>query len=262
MATDLASGKEGHMKSKKSVKLVITAMLLSIIAIPSYAGIPVTCINCSNFIQQMLDEITRMSQLSELVSQTEESIQQTTQQIKMVQNMLQNTAQLSQQINGLTQLAALTAQLNVQVGDYTNLAQIFNSRYPGQSTFSNLTNQQFKSYWDNWSQDVDRASQATFQLSGKQLADLQNSGGLQDHINQLLSTPDGQMQAIQAGNQLASIQIQEIRALRELTATSTQSTISAQMKAEKDEEARMEQWRKATSTGTYDFSSCENPLPR
>ena len=246
------------MRTKKMTMIIITAALLSTTT-PSYA---IFCSNCSNFIQQLLDEITRVSQLSELVSQTEQAIQQTEQQINMVRNMLQNTAQLPAAINGLTQLAALTTQLSVQVGDYTNLAQIFNSQYPGQSTFSNLSNQQLQSYQDNWSQKVDTASQATFQLTGKQLADLQNSGGLQDYINQLITTPDGQMQAIQAGNQLASIQIQEARALRELVATSTQSTISSQMKAEKEEEVRMEQWRKATTSGNYDFSSCENPLPR
>jgi type IV secretion system protein TrbJ len=259
MATTLASRKESRMKTKKLAMIVITAVLLSAATTPSYA---IFCSNCSNFVQQLLDEVTRLSQLSELVSQTEEAIQQTEQQIQMVKNMLQNTEQLAAEINSLTELAALTAQLEVQVGDFTNLAKIFNDQYPGQSTFSEISNQQLQSYQDNWSQEVDKASKAAFQLTGKQLADLQDSGGLQDHINQLLSTPDGQMKAIQAGNQLASIQIQEAKALRELVATSTQSTLSAQMKAEKDEEVRTEQWRKATTPSNHDFSSCETPLPR
>ena len=214
------------MRTKKMAMIIITAVLLSAGSTPSYA---IFCSNCSNFVQQILDEITRVSQLSELMSQTEQAIQQTEQQIQMVQNMLQNTAQLPAAINGLTQLAELTAQLNVQRGDLTSLAQIFNTDYPDQSAFLNIAdaspaniqtaNQQLQTFQDNWSKSVDTASQATFQLTGKQLADLQDSGQLQDHINQLLSTPDGQMQAIEAGNQLAAIQIQEARALRELADT-------------------------------------------
>jgi len=247
------------MKFKNTARIIVTAVLLSTGSTPSSA---IVCSNCSTIVQQILDEITNISQLAELISQTEQSMQQTEQQITMVNNMLQNTKQLSAAANGLTQLAQLTVQLNVQRGDLNSLAQIFNSQYPEQSTYSNISNQQLQSYQDNWSQEVDRASQATFQLSGKQLADLQDSGGLQDHMNQLLSTPDGQMQAIQAGNQLSAIQIQEARALRELVATNTQSTVSTQMKAEKNDELRMEQWRKATAPGNHDFSSCEKPLPR
>ncbi|MDR3631441.1 MAG: P-type conjugative transfer protein TrbJ [Desulfocapsaceae bacterium] len=247
------------MKLKKTVIIIVTALLLSTSAAPSRA---IFCSNCSTIIQQILDQITNIEQLSELISQTEQSMRQTEQQITMVNNMLQNTKKLPSAVNGLTQLAQLTVQLNVQRGDLTSLAQIFNNQYPERTTFSNINNQQLQSYQDNWSQEVDRASQATFQLSGKQLADLQDSGGLQDHINQLTSTPDGQMQAIQAGNQLSVIQIQEARALRELVATNTQSMVSSQMKAEKNDELRMEQWRKATAPGDHDFSSCDKPLPR
>ena len=32
--------------------------------------------------------------------------------------------------------------------------------------------QRYRQEWDNWAESVDQASQATFQLSGQQLADL------------------------------------------------------------------------------------------
>ena len=55
------------------------------------------------------------------------------------------------------------------------------------------------------------------------------------------------MQAIQAGNQLAALQIQEIRQFRELAATQAQSEITQQMKQEKQEEMAEEQWRSRMS---------------
>lgn len=71
---------------------------------------------------------------------------------------------------------------------------------------------------------------------------------MQAYLDQLLATPDGQMRAIQAGNQLASIQIQEARQLRELMATTAQSSLAAQMKAEKEGQMEQELWRDMTKT--------------
>jgi conjugal transfer/entry exclusion protein len=69
------------------------------------------------------------------------------------------------------------------------------------------------------------------------------------------------MKAIQAGNQLATIQIQEARQLRELMATNTQSSLASQMKAEKISQMEMEQWKEATTTSEYDYSQYNEPLP-
>ena len=94
--------------------------------------------------------------------------------------------------------------------------------------------------WDNWSRRVDDSTKATFQLSGKQLKDLEESGELEAYINELLSTPDGQQKALMAGNQLAALQIQEARQLRELLATKIQSDLASQDKAEKESQMGQE----------------------
>ena len=91
---------------------------------------------------------------------------------------------------------------------------------------------------------MDDSTKATFQLSGAQLKDLENSGELESYINQLLSEPDGQQKAIMAGNQLAALQIQEARQLRELIATKVQSDLASQEKAEKEAQIGEELHRK------------------
>jgi len=60
------------------------------------------------------------------------------------------------------------------------------------------------------------------------------------------------MQAIQAGNQLAALQIQEARQFRELMATKAQSDLAKDMKMEKYDEMITEKWRKATNTDKFD----------
>lgn len=231
----------------------------------------VYCTNCSNQMTQALERVTNVSQLNKLIDQYAEAAQQTQQQIRMVQqnieqyqNMLQNTAQLPahlvNQLNGsLLRLASLTRELKTQRGDVVGLGQVFMNLFPDQSEFADLAgtgpqgvnaaNARYREKWDSWSESVDQASQATFQLSGKQLEDLQgNASDMQAYIDQLLATPDGQMRAIQAGNQLASIQIQEARQLRELMATTAQSSLAAQMKAEKEGQMEQELWRDMTKT--------------
>jgi P-type conjugative transfer protein TrbJ len=99
--------------------------------------------------------------------------------------------------------------------------------------------------WKKWTEEADRAIQATFQVSGMQLQDLsQNSAALEDHINELLSTPEGQMEALTAGNQLASIQIAEAQKLRALMATSIQNAAQESAQFEKERQLARENWKK------------------
>ena len=91
---------------------------------------------------------------------------------------------------------------------------------------------------------------ATFQLSGQQLADLQHDPqGFQSYMDKLLSTPEGRLQALMAGNQLASLSTLDARQLRELMATHMQSSLASQVKKEKESQMQRELWRDMRKTG-------------
>jgi P-type conjugative transfer protein TrbJ len=260
-------------------KLLIIAAVTLTLNVPIFSfGEVVTCTNCSTVFTQLLEQATNLEQLSTMTNQYSEAITQTAQQIQLVQHAIQNTMQLPQAMRGelagqMTQLANLTNQLRTQRGDYTALAQVFNQLFPAQSTFSNLTaastaeeinaaNQQYRQHQDKWSASVDEASLATYQLTGRQLQDLSDAGTLETYVQSLLDSPDGQMKAMQAGNQLAALQLQEQRELRELVATSSQSTLASQMKAEKKDQLVREQQRKAMDTSVLEAPNHLNdPLP-
>ena len=253
---------------KKYLMFILAA--LAVLATPAYA-VTVTCTNCSTNLVQILDRITNMEQLSSLMKQYQEAVEQTRQQIEMVrqnveqyENMLQNTAQLPANLvnelkNSLTRLANLSSTLRTQRGDIVALGEIFTNLFPEQSLFGTLAgaspeqveeaNVRYRQEWDKWAKSVDQASQATFQLSGQQLADLQQDPArFQQYIDNLLSTPDGQQKAIMAGNQLSALQVQEARQLRELMATQVQSGLASQMKAEKESQMTQEAWRETLKT--------------
>lgn len=205
-------------------KYILSLTVLVMFATPAHA-LTVTCVNCSTNLIQMLDRITNVEQLSNAIKRYQEAVEQTRQQINMVrqnieqyENMLQNTAQLPSNLvnelkNSLTCLANLSSTLRTQRGDIVALGEIFTNLFPEQALFGTLAgaspdqveeaNRRYRQEWDKWAESVDQASQATFQLSGQQLADLQRDPErFQRYIDDLLSTPDGQQKAIMAGNGL------------------------------------------------------------
>ena len=251
-------------------KYLLSLVALLLLTTPAHAA-SFFCKNCSTNLVQMLDRITNVEQLSSALKQYQEAVEQTRQQINMVrqnieqyENMLQNTAQLPANLvnelkNSLVRLASLSSTLKTQRGDIVALGEIFTNLFPEQALFGTLAeaspeqveeaNRRYRAEWDKWSESVDQASQATFQLSGQQLADLQRDPAkFQQYIDDLLSTPDGQQKAIMAGNQLSALQVQEARQLRELMATQVQSQLSSQMKAEKESQMSEEAWRDTIKT--------------
>jgi len=217
----------------------------------------VFCSNCSEAWTQQMERITNLEQLRNQLNTYHEAIQQTQQQIELVQNniqqyrnMIQNTlnlpANLLNKIKGeFSDLARLVNTVKLLKGDVLAMSQVFNETYPGLDLIKNIAkgngDKTIKEIWEAWSGETDRAAEATFQVTGQQLKDLaENSEDLDRHIGELLSTPEGQMQALQSGNALAAIQVDEMRKLRSMMAVSIQSATQALMKGEKREQLSVE----------------------
>lgn len=217
----------------------------------------VYCKNCSDKFLQALDRITNVEQLTALWKEYGESIQQTAQQIRMVQqnieqyaNMVYNTVTLptdtmNMMVGDFNRLSGYVERISARTGEINTMKDLYNEFYSKQSDLRGIigTTEGTKRYgdmWDRWAGEVDRAAEATFKLSGNQLADLRDKGELDAHIRNLLSTPEGRMQAIQAGNKLAAIQIQESQELRALMATYIQQDMAAAQKDEKEKQVQEE----------------------
>ena len=150
---------------------------------------------------QALERAIANSQLAELKTAYDQYVQQTAAQLQMVQqnieqyaNMVQNTVQLPANLIGaisgeLSKLGRITGTLHTLRNDITGMANVFDELYRTRDELKELANMpkellsgegstRYEGYWDNWSKRVDDATKSTFQLSGAQLHELENSGQL------------------------------------------------------------------------------------
>ena len=241
----------------------------------------VYCTNCSTRTTQAIEKAQSADQLKQLAKTYAEELEQTEAQLRMVQqnieqyeNMLQNTMKLPSTLraelkSSFNSLAMQQSQLNTHRADIQALSEIFAAAYPDYGELAGMVTsggaqEEYREQWDNWSQEINRATEATFQLSGAQLDELMSDPGAFDtYIDDLLNSPEGQMQALQSGNQLAALQLRENRQLRGLMATAAQSGVATNMKNQKEREAAEALWRAINNTDKFKDLSVDDarPLP-
>ena len=263
------------------MKKFIFVILFALASVNLAEAKTVYCTNCSTRTTQAIEKATSIDQLKTLAKQYAEEMEQTEAQLRMVQqnieqyaNMLQNTKQLNPNLraklkDSFIQMAMQQTALKTQRGDIQALSEIFAQAYPDYAELSGMVTSgsgqdEYREQWDNWAKEINRASEATFQLSGAQLEELQaDSATFDQYIDDLLNTPEGQMQALQSGNQLAALQLRENRQLRGLMATSIQSGITQDMKNQKEREASEALWRAINNTDKFKNLSVDDarPLP-
>jgi len=240
----------------KSVRITTVVMIVVLAAVPVNAQWSVWCTNCSEQFTQALERVTNLEKLKEVYTQVSEALKQTEQQIQLVkttfdqyQNMLKNTMGLPSNIIGqvkgeFSKLMSLTKELDVLRGDASGLSQVFRTVYSGRSTLEGVAKladapQQYREMFKKMAEDLDRAQEAAFQASGKQIQDMEEKAAeLDSQLDGLLETPEGQMQAIQAGNQIAGMQLQEMQKLRSLLAVVSQADIQKQAQDSKRQQIK------------------------
>jgi len=260
----------------KILHFFIALSLALIIAKDSNAMV-VTCTNCSQMFTQALERVTSLEKLQQVYKQVSEAMTQTEKQITMVQqnmdrykNMLQNTVKLPMSVLGsmkgtFSQLSSLSQGLNLQRGDASALSQIFKATYANRGAIKDLfktskpdgapmteeeraaSEAAFLKMREQIEKEAEQAQEAAFQESGGQIEEIeQKAAELDSQLDDLLLTPDGQMKALEAGNQIATMQLRESQRLRQLLAVSIQSSVQRDMKDEKDKQMHEEAWKAAT----------------
>ncbi len=243
-------------------KLVLIFLALMSLSLPVQAGIPVSCINCSDRFIQELQHVKDIEQLAEMVRQYNTMLAQ-------YQNQLQNTLNLPTHLKDNIILQTKYAvqdlkNLKTYNADLTALQQIFKNAFPGYEGLEDIIvngekvslNESIESHIERnkrWANTTDTTLQEAFSMSGDQLNDLINSGQFENHMEDLLSTKAGRMQAIEAGNQIQAMNVQELRSLRGLLATHIQAQNTYMAKKQAQEQEQQAQHKKLYKDGEITY---------
>jgi P-type conjugative transfer protein TrbJ len=211
-----------------SPALAATCLMLSLLAFsrPAAAQWVVTCTNCSTITNQLL-------QYAKEAESALTEAQQLDQQMNMYKNMVtQGTllsnlqwGTLSQDISNLNSLVSRGTSISYAT---SNLESKFTSSFPGYSSFLSSTPNASQTQADlaAWSSQTNSAVSNSLMASQQQMNDVDQENGTMTTIQQHSSSAIGQMQAIQAGNEMSTQIVQQLQKLRQLIAT--EMTLQAQ----------------------------------
>lgn len=178
------------------------------------------CSNCSTFLQQMF-------QYAKDVETALNTAQQLSTQIQQYQNMVQQGVQLPNRI------------FNQITGDLQRVATVYNdARSLGRdiSGFDDKFRAQFKDYgqwlkdgsftaqasadrYRNWSEQGRDNARTAMHAAGLNVSTFADENAMLDQIVARSQSATGRMQAIQAGNEIAAQNVQQLQRLRDLMAT-------------------------------------------
>ena len=207
----------------KRIPLILTISL----SLPAIAGGPVG---------GNATEVTQLANNTELILSYTEQARQTVTQLNQYASMLQNLKQMQP-----GPLAAVAAQklwqdqnmnstfrdlyritMNGQRMAY-NLQSMdgkFTQLHPG---YGNFTNFNYQSAYQNWSDNNRNSTLAALRLSNVNADDLMSEGDLMNELRTKSETSDGQLQAVQAGNQIGISLVGQLQKLRQLQLSQIQA---------------------------------------
>lgn len=177
----------------------------------------VYCTNCSTVFSQVMQYAQQVETAANTAQQLETQIQQY--QNMLLQGLSLPTSAFQQLTSNFSQIQSLYNQSTALAGNLSNFDRNFQSKFPGYSTYLNKigTNPNYvQSFYNQWTQNGLDSNKTAMAVAGDNVnqipAEDQTLAGL---VNQSQSA-QGRLQAIQAGNQIAAQQVQQMQKLREM----------------------------------------------
>ena len=163
--------------------------------------------------EQIQNQVTQITQLAEQIQN----------QLNIYQNMLQNTAQLPSRIwgqveNDLNQLRNLVGQGQGIAFSMGNLDDVLQSRFQSFGDFKTglASGETFSSNYQQWSDTNRDTIASTLRAAGLTSEQFASEEATMSQLRSMSQSAVGQMQALQAGHQIAAQQVAQAQKLRGL----------------------------------------------
>ncbi len=204
---------------KKLILLATLTMLqYPLTASAQIFGGPMWCINCAS-------EPTALAQKAQQALQYIRQAQQLRQEIQQVQIMIQEGRALAHSpttgiIGDLNALSGILISSRGLAGSMAQMDEIFRKVYAPYSS-GRLTN--YSDAYNGWANTALKTLSGTLSAAGYQGGMLQNEATWMRQIQVMNQTPLGRDQSLQLGNSIATQEIAELQALRQLMLVDIQS---------------------------------------
>ena len=221
-----------------------------LIAIGVGLGVPkpahaIYCANCGT-------EWTQLANNLQLVKQLEQQVAAVQQAIRHYENLLLNTNPLKNQIwsnalGEIKQLNNLLAQAKSLSFASGNLDGVFAQKYGDYQSYvaQSIGDDTLSAKYQQWSEDTNASVLTTLKAAGVQSEQIT---GVEDaylrHLEQLASTAEGRMQALQISNQIALQLARQTQKLRQLMLVQLQLQANYMQMQMDREVAQQAAWRK------------------
>jgi P-type conjugative transfer protein TrbJ len=239
------------MKRFQFLSLVLLGLLFTG-SKPTHALI-VECANCATIQEELISDAKQAQQYATQLNQYQT-------QLNQYANMVRNTVALPQQIwsnvsSDIYQVRNLANAASVLTGHSGTIMSRLSSAqgYAGQAAAfpANMGNQ-----FTMWQQNLANASNSLGRTLGLQQSQMTNDAALQQRIQAQSASATGQMQAIQAGNELAALTSKQLNEMQTtLTANAqlyaTQTLNQADQTAQQNAALMMMTTAPAVATAGY-----------
>jgi P-type conjugative transfer protein TrbJ len=169
----------------------------------------------STEITQILNNVELVNQSAQMYQQVQQTLQQVMMEKQQLQNLIaapsQSWGQAQQELAALADLVNKTASLSYAGG---NIDQLFKTKFPGYAKTAGNTNFGNK-FYDSMKVQLDGLNSA-LQAAGLQSSQFANERMAIQQIQSMSAGSPGSLQALQAGNMIASQQIDQLQKLRQL----------------------------------------------
>lgn len=210
-----------NIRHFRSASIIALMLLTGPVAYAGGGGLGGT-IGGATLPEQIVQEGTEVQQLSRQAQQVQNSLQQVMMEAQNLKSLPQNL--WSQAYGDLNQLTNIASQSNGLSYAMQNVSSSFQQEYPGYQ--SGQTAQQSDQQYQNWQQTTTNAIENALQQQGLNVNNFASQQQALEAINAASQSATGRMQVLQAGNQIAAMQVTQLQQLGQIESANSDAQLS------------------------------------
>ncbi|WP_375609674.1 MULTISPECIES: P-type conjugative transfer protein TrbJ [unclassified Bartonella] len=207
------------LKRLKAFSVMSTFIIINFIILitPVKALVPVTCTNCSNLLTQALEYAKDVEIALNTAEQVAVEIKQYKDMIEQAKTL--DSISVERFENDLKLLNRTYQDAKIIAYNMRNLHSKFKERYPGYENFLKKIGKKSPiEDFRKWAKNGFSNARIAIEAAGINISSFDNENNFMRRLINRSATAKGRMQAIQAGNEIATQQVKQLQMLRELVA--------------------------------------------